>query len=248
MIELLFALLQTVPATAEHPPQPVDKPTATAHVIKEDPAPVPVPIPAPKTYVLTSPPPPPPVSIYPSTPRPKGSPYSWVYPEDYPQVSLLLEEEGASSFRLTVDAEGRVSACMITGSSGFSRLDELTCKLVSRRARFTPAQDRAGNVVASTYSQRVVWLITDDSPMDARLLGWSRPAEAKKLKQRGIVGFEATVGEDGKISSCQVPQTSGAEALDQETCRRLREVRDLSVKRDRDGKPVARNITGRIKW
>jgi TonB family protein len=100
-------------------------------------------------------------------------------------VSFLLEEQGTTGFRLTVDASGKVAGCTVTRSSGFSRLDDLTCKVVSRRARFAPAQDRSGTPVIANYSQRVIWKIASDDPMPARMFGWSRPEEAKKAQASG---------------------------------------------------------------
>jgi TonB family protein len=163
-------------------------------------------------------------------------------------VSFLLEEQGTTGFRLTVDATGKVTGRTVTRSSGFSRLDDLTCKVVSRRARFAPAQDRSGTPVTAHYSQRVIWKTASDDPMPARMFGWSRPAEAKKLKLRGKVRFEATVGEDGKVQDCRKVRSSGAALLDGETCKRLRELEETSVKRDESGVAVSRQVTGWIEW
>ena len=67
-----------------------------------------------------------------------------------------------TGFRLTVGTDGRVSECSVTSSSGSSTLDAATCKLITRRARFTPAKDADGNPVTDTYSNRIRWQIPED--------------------------------------------------------------------------------------
>jgi periplasmic protein TonB len=104
------------------------------------------------------PPPPPPPSAPPSPAVPKGSPGSWATTDDYPSRALSQEREGTASFRVTIDEQGRVTACQITSSSGHADLDEATCKNVSRRARFKPAT-KDGQPVQGSYSNRVRWQI-----------------------------------------------------------------------------------------
>jgi protein TonB len=71
-------------------------------------------------------------------------------------------EQGTSGFRLEVGTDGRVTGCSITKSSGSSTLDEATCRLVSKRARFTPAKDSSGNAIPDSYSNRVRWQIPEN--------------------------------------------------------------------------------------
>jgi len=72
---------------------------------------------------------------------------------------LREEREGTTRFRLTVNADGRVSDCQITGSSGHADLDEAACKNLTRRARFRPALDANGNPTTGSYSNAVRWQI-----------------------------------------------------------------------------------------
>jgi len=55
---------------------------------------------------------------------------------------------------LTVDADGKPTACRVVKSSPFPESDALTCRLALERFRFRPATDRDGNPVASTYGWR----------------------------------------------------------------------------------------------
>jgi periplasmic protein TonB len=94
--------------------------------------------------------------------RPKGNPGSWATTNDYPQRALSQEREGTTGFRVTYGADGRVTDCQVTSSSGHADLDAATCANVKRRAKFEPALDRDGNPSGGSYSNRVTWRIPKD--------------------------------------------------------------------------------------
>jgi protein TonB len=131
--------------------------------------------PAIETVVTPQPPPPPVISvappapaapppprIQPKNPVPKGNPANWATTNDYPTRALREERAGVTSFRVTVGADGRVSSCQVTSSSGSPDLDEATCSNVTRRARFNPATDGEGQPTTGTYSNRIRWVIPED--------------------------------------------------------------------------------------
>ena len=117
-----------------------------------------VPTAAPPAPSAPPPPPPPPVAKRPN-PLPKGNPGNWANTNDYPSRALQQEREGTTGFRVTVGANGRVTDCQISSSSGHPDLDQATCTNVTRRARFDPALDGSGNPTTGTYSNRVRWQI-----------------------------------------------------------------------------------------
>jgi protein TonB len=124
---------------------------------------VPVAPPAPIIHPTAPPAPPPPAKPSEAVGlKPKGSPSDWVTPDDYPPAALRNNEQGSTGFKLEVGPDGRVTGCTVTRSSGFSDLDETACKLLPRRARFSPAKDAAGNGLASTYNSSVRWQIPKD--------------------------------------------------------------------------------------
>ena len=165
------------PKKEEKPPPP-----------KKDVAPPPIVVPPPLVNINTRPPdidttpkplPPPPPNLAPNpapaapaappppkfTPKgavPKGAPGNWATTNDYPTRALREERAGTTSFRVSVSADGRVSSCSITGSSGSPDLDEATCSNVTRRARFTPATDGEGNPTTGSYQGRIRWVIPDE--------------------------------------------------------------------------------------
>lgn len=143
------------PPKIETPPPPVAPP------VKIDIAPSPpkietVPKPPPPAPIVLAPPaPPPPPPPKPATPR--NNPGTWATPNDYPSRALREDREGTTTFRVTIDGDGRVASCQIVQSSGHADLDEATCKNVSRRARFRKPSEGYGD----TYTNRVRWVIPD---------------------------------------------------------------------------------------
>ena len=116
--------------------------------------PTPPPVPQPP---LPPPPPPPPAKAQKASP--KGNPGGWATDADYPSSAVRAEESGTTGFRLEVGPDGRATSCSVTSSSGSSTLDEATCRLVQRRARFTPAKDTTGAAVSDTYASRIKWVL-----------------------------------------------------------------------------------------
>jgi protein TonB len=86
---------------------------------------------------------------------------SYVSDSDYPASALRNGDEGTTGFRLNIGANGRVTNCTVTSSSGSSALDNATCRIMRARARFTPARDQFGNPTTDTHSARIAWRIQD---------------------------------------------------------------------------------------
>ena len=82
---------------------------------------------------------------------------SYFSPDDYPASAAGTGAQGLVRFVLTVGTDGHIILCTITRSSGSSALDEWTCNIMRRRARFRPAMDSNGAPVAGNIEQEVVW-------------------------------------------------------------------------------------------
>jgi TonB family protein len=91
--------------------------------------------------------------------EPSADPQSLIGPDDYPDWSLRMGEQGIVRFALDVGADGRAGACTVTRPSGAPTLDSLTCRIMLSRARFTPARDSNGNPAASRVEQAVRWTL-----------------------------------------------------------------------------------------
>ncbi|MHA7819071.1 MAG: TonB family protein [Erythrobacter sp.] len=114
-----------------------------------------VPLPLPEPVPMPSP------AFDPVSASPKGNPGGWITTNDYRPSWINRGYTGVANFALLIDARGRVSGCSITGSTGYSALDEATCRLLERRARFEPAKDSSGNNVAGSYRSSVRWTIPE---------------------------------------------------------------------------------------
>jgi protein TonB len=119
--------------------------------------------------VLTPPPVAPPITVA-ATPAPappvisqaaaaKGNPGSWVSSDDYPPAALREERQGRVTIAFTINEQGRIENCRVTSSSGSPDLDEATCRLVTRRGRYAPAKDTAGNPIRQNASLPFRWVI-----------------------------------------------------------------------------------------
>jgi protein TonB len=172
--------LETV--NIEEAPPPTDEPPPPPPKMEE----IPPYVPPPDVVIETSAPPPPtittqsqvaapePVRVAPpappappapapepkverTRPSPRGGTVT-VGTEDYPAASLRACEQGAVAVRVTIATSGRVSACEVAQSSGFSRLDEKTCEVAMRRWRYNPAMEGKTPVEAQIV-QRVKWVV-----------------------------------------------------------------------------------------
>lgn len=154
----------------EEPPPPPKKQEVAPPPPVAPPVKIDVAVTPPQIQTTTTPPPPapivpialPPAPVPPPPPPPKpatprNNPGTWATPNDYPSRALREERTGTTTFRVTIDGDGRVANCQIVGSSGHADLDEATCKNVSRRARFRKPSDGYGSV----YTNRVRWVIPD---------------------------------------------------------------------------------------
>jgi protein TonB len=79
--------------------------------------------------------------------------------EDYPAAALRAEEEGTTEVELAAGADGRVTGCIVVGSSGSSALDSASCRIAARRVRLDPARDRYGDPVPGPARLRLDWRI-----------------------------------------------------------------------------------------
>lgn len=92
----------------------------------------------------------------------RGDRGGWISTSDYPSSALRAGEEGTVGISVSIGADGRVSSCSVRSPSGSAALDQVTCRLYARNARFAPARDDAGTAIASTYSDRVRWRLPTD--------------------------------------------------------------------------------------
>ena len=93
--------------------------------------------------------------------KPRNDPSAWISTDDYRSSWINREMTGTARFRLEIAANGRVTNCTITGSTGHSALDQATCQLLERRAKFQPARTGSGEPIAGSYESAVRWVLPD---------------------------------------------------------------------------------------
>lgn len=84
---------------------------------------------------------------------------AWVTDKDYPKEALRNGWQGTTHFELAIGMDGRPTGCKVTRSSGYLILDEETCHLLMRRARFRPAVDDEGKPKTETFKSKFNWTI-----------------------------------------------------------------------------------------
>jgi len=170
------------PPPDEPPPPPPDTPQPTSPPVVAPPVQVQVPSPPVNIQTTQTPPPAAPVTVTaappapvvvqapPAPPKPnlatraspRGNPGDW-FPEDYYPPSAKREGvQGRVVVSLTVGANGRVTGCNVTTTSGNGELDSTTCRLAMRSGRYNPAKDTDGNAIESTVTLPVRWQLRDE--------------------------------------------------------------------------------------
>ncbi|MCY7280599.1 MAG: energy transducer TonB [Sphingomonas bacterium] len=79
--------------------------------------------------------------------------------EDYPETARQNDEQGSVAVVLAIGPNGRVTGCSVASSSGSRSLDSTTCRILSSRARFTPAQDNTGATVGGSFRATIKWVL-----------------------------------------------------------------------------------------
>ena len=151
------------PPDTKAPPPPVVSPPPIVRTVTPPPVIATVATPPPPRPIA---PPQPPTPPAPPAPRVvsqaaglKGNVAQFFGADAYPPAAIRAEAQGRVVARLTVGADGRVSDCSVTTSSGNSDLDTTTCRIAKSRVRFTPAKDDSGTAIASTYTLPVRWVL-----------------------------------------------------------------------------------------
>jgi protein TonB len=122
---------------------------------------------------------------------------------DYPPEAIRAGEQGTTGFRLVVAADGSVSDCTVVQSSGSATLDAATCRLMSSRARFTPALDAKGKPSIDTVNARIAWRLPPQNVVvpDVALIRFVLGADGKP---RDCTAFSQSVGrtQETKAPDC----------------------------------------------
>ena len=152
---------EVVPPPIVTPPPPINIAVTPPQIVTVQQAPPPPPVVIPRA----APPPPPPAAPPPPS-RARGATADgqgrWAarIQENYPARAIRDEVEGRVGVRVTIGANGRVTACSVTGGSGSADLDSAACDGMQRYARYNPALDAAGNPTTGSASTTIVYQLS----------------------------------------------------------------------------------------
>ncbi len=79
--------------------------------------------------------------------------------QKYPSRAVRVGEQGIFRMRVTVDADGTVSECVLLGSTKQDRLKSPACGIMRRSADFEPAVDQQGEPMRSYYNGTIVYRV-----------------------------------------------------------------------------------------
>ena len=100
-------------------------------------------------------------------------PQTWLRVEDLPLEEVGSGEARLVAFRVTVRPDGTLQDCAIEVTSGRPKLDELTCRIMRRRARFKPAVGVSGQPIHAVHRSSSVWAVNPPAsyvkPVDMQL-------------------------------------------------------------------------------
>ena len=82
--------------------------------------------------------------------------------DDYPNNLLNAGVQGSVGALMRVDATGAVDDCKAIEQSGTAQLDDVTCQILRKRAKYQPAIDRLGKPVPALIFYRINWMIADE--------------------------------------------------------------------------------------
>jgi len=91
------------------------------------------------------------------SPQPIGDKDRWLSILDYPRGYYANSPSGTVTAVLQIGADGSVSGCEVTATSGSPDLDAATCAGWVKRSKFLPASDKDGNPISGQYTISKTW-------------------------------------------------------------------------------------------
>jgi hypothetical protein len=89
--------------------------------------------------------------------EPVGDESRWITPDDLPPAYQNMTQTRLAVMRLEIGLSGRVENCTILRSTGAAPLDVQSCRVMTARARYTPARDEAGQAVPTIRTKQIEW-------------------------------------------------------------------------------------------
>jgi len=131
-----------------------------------------------------------------------GNPGDWFDQNSYPKEAIRAGAQGRVVVDIVIDERGVLSQCSVFVSAGNAALDQATCDLAMKKARFTPARDTTGRAISSKARLPVRWVL---------------PAGMGPAKTFSFVD-RLEIAPDGTLISCEVERASPKSDHPNESC------------------------------
>lgn len=89
--------------------------------------------------------------------EPDAKLYSFFRSSDYPLEALNKNQSGTIGVLVWVEPDGLISTCEVIEPVASLILNQTTCNILKRRARFAPAKDAAGKAIRAPSTARINW-------------------------------------------------------------------------------------------
>ena len=187
------------------------------------------------------------VAATPVTPQP------WFEFKDYPMDAFEKSWEGVTRFQLLIAPDGQVASCSVIGSSGHASLDEKTCFLATKRAKFSPAKGPDGSGAWGVYRSQALWVLPERTMHGANPgpdLEVSVAALPPGTAQPPVVKLAYAVDVQGNPSSCSLMRNAPAQpqSLVDVGCQQLLQEIGKQPVLGPSGQPVAAVKTAAVKF
>lgn len=93
--------------------------------------------------------------------KPLSNPVMWFRTNDFPMNAAMQGHNGLVQVRMDVDTEGKMVGCHVLRRTNPDEFADITCEVLSKRARFSPALDAGGKPVKSFYMFKLHWISTN---------------------------------------------------------------------------------------
>ncbi len=134
----------------------------------------------------------------------------------YPARALAAGEQGDVEFRAAYNKQGYVLDCQVTRSSGYRLLDNETCEIIVRHARFKSALLNQGKASRGLLNGLFEWRIPGSGQLFAPKLAGAKELPDKLICQRVLRVGSMTIYKkqcltkrEWEIQSDEIKQTLG---------------------------------------
>jgi len=166
-------------------------------------------------------------------------------PDDVPIDILPVPFAGFVGIRLTVQPDGKVQDCAIEKSSGIRELDNQTCGIATKRAKFPPPIGSAGTPVYAIYRSDIVYAVSESPTQPHLHIGdFYLPVVRlpQGLKDPVQLRIKFDVDPQGHAANCEDEAAPGRDAHDPQliaaACAKLQTAYTPVVAKDEAGRPV----------